>query len=171
MTFAARTLGYDGAGDTIATFSLSYSGTTSNTFPPSGSATFWGWFKTGWTASGAAGVGNNFPAAAFNTFSSGNTTIKGVEIIGAYSSDNGGAQSGATYYVIVAGDQSANSSLITGMSVGGTNIPANTKTNPAVTTGVSLSGVTTTVTRFTFAVTSPTATLFGTSGSQTIVVS
>jgi hypothetical protein len=171
MSFAARSLGYLTVNDTIATFILSYVGTGSNTFPPSSSATFWGWFKTGWTANGAAGVGNNFPSAAFNTFSSGTGTIKGVEIIGAYSSDNGGAQPGNTYYVIVLGDQSANSGLITNMSVAGTNIPANTKTNPAVTTGVSLSGVTTTVTRFTFTVTSPTATLFGTSGSQTIVVS
>jgi hypothetical protein len=171
MSFAARTLGYLAVNDTIATFTLSYAGIGTNTFPPSGTAQFWGWFKTGWTAVGGAGIGPNFPSAALNTFVSGIGTIKGVEIIGAYSGDNGGTFSGTTYYVIVLGDQSANSGLITNMSIGGTNIPANTKTNPLVSVGVLLSGVTTAVTRFTFTVTSPTTTLFGTSGSQTIIVS
>lgn len=133
-------------------------GTADNTGIAGFIYTFWGW-STVTVAPG--GQGQFYPGSTMG--SAAGAYINGIQILGCYSSDattNGGGTRGDFYYVVVAGDQQANTSLINAISINGTNVTNSGKT-------VSYNGSTHTYFRFTATAPSIVPTLFGTSVGAT----
>lgn len=136
-------------------------GTADNTGTLGAIYTYWGWSSVTGPSGGGPSGGRFYPGTTMGSAAS--AYIGGIQILGCYSGDDttgGGGTRGDAYYVIVAGDQSANTGLITALSISGTNV-----TYSAETTQYNGS----THTYFRYAATAPSIvpTLFGTSVGAT----